>query len=80
MLIFSHQDMKAVKSSGNPMEFNKTLSLGAQSVDWMRSKGDFSRDIARLAKYWLQTILFDKKVAAIQPAILCVQSKMRVGL
>ena len=62
------QDIKRVKSSGNPIEASKDLTLSAQSVEWFQQKGqlcrqtDFCQQIARLAKYWSQTILFDKKV------------------
>ena len=56
-------DIAVAKRSADPVETGvKTLTLSAQSVQWMKSKGEFPRDVALLAKYWSQTILFDGKV------------------
>ena len=56
------EDMRRIKSSGNPIEASKTLTLSPQSAEWMRGKSEFCHQIARLAKFWAQTIIFDKKV------------------
>ena len=69
-------DIAIAKKSANPVETGvKTLTLSAQSVSWMQGKGEFARDVARLAKYWSQTILFDGKVFGMSYIIKLIAVK-----
>ena len=59
-LLQMERDFEAVKSQAK--EGEKDLNLSVPSLIWMQKRSEFCRDLARLAKFWTQTVLFSHKV------------------